>query len=318
MEWIYPWTGEEWLWILLFVIGYLCYVVRLWQSVRLLRQSSSQWIYKLLLRSAVLTLIVVAILGPSLRQERQEVEIRSKDIFFCLDASSSMDAVDVSPSRIERVKLELKHMVAELAGDRIGLIIFSSEAFMQCPLTYDVSALLLFIDAIRTDLVPRGGTDFSTALLMGHKKLQKASEQHRRPTAQVLVLISDGEDFGDKTQDVLQDIRQSSTKLFALGVGSEEGSQIPTSRSIRRDRQGRPIHTRLIRTSLQQIGEQYFEITPQTNQRSQLVSELRKIKGSLQRQDSSQGSLNMYRYFLFAALVLSILDLLVPLRLFRL
>ena len=317
MEWIYPWTEEEWIWVLLFLLSYLWYGAKIWQASRLLRQRCSKWIYKLLLRATVFALLVVALLGPSLENERQEVEIRSKDIFFCLDASSSMDAVDISPSRIEKVKLELKHMVEELNGDRIGLIIFSSEAFMQCPLTQDISAISLFVDAVRTDLVPRGGTDFGEALRMGYKKLQKAAKQHRRPTAQVLVLISDGEDFGEETQDVLQDIRQSKTKLFTLGVGSEEGSQIPSSSGIRRDRQGRAIHTRLMRSSLQQIGEQYFEITPQINQCSQLVSELRKIKGTLHRQESTQGSLNMYRYFLFVALALCILDVLVPLRLFR-
>ena len=317
MDWLYPWTKVEWLWVLLFVAVYLWYVVRLRRVANILQQDCRRWIYKLLLRSTVLTLLIAALLGPSLKREHEEVHIRSKDIFFCLDASSSMDAVDVSPSRIEKVKLELKHVISELAGDRMGVIIFSSEAFVQCPLTYDISALMLFVDALRTDLVPRGGTDFGAALRLGHEKLKKAAEQHHIPTARVLVLISDGEDFGEGTKDILNDIRRSDTKLFTLGIGSEEGGKIPTRRDVRRDKQGRPIHTRLMREELQKIGESYFEISPQINHRSQLVTELRKIKGTLHGKETTEGRLNMYRYLLFVALSLCVLDILVPIRLFR-
>ena len=317
MEWLYAWSMADGVWILLFGVAYAWYGFRLWRAGRLLQQPPRAWMYKLLLRAFVLVLVIAALLGPSLRQQLEEIQVRSKDVLFCLDASASMDAVDVSPSRIEKVKLELKRMVAELAGNRMGLIIFSSEAFMQCPLTQDISALGLFIDAVRTDLVPRGGTDFGAALRMGYEKLEEAATQHHRPTARVLVLISDGEDFGDETQDMLTEIRQSQTHLFTLGVGSEEGSQIPTSRGPRLDKRGRPIHTRLMRADMQQIGDDYFEINATNNQRPQLMAAIRKIKGTLQRQEKTTNSANMYRYLLFVALFLCILDILFPVRLFR-
>ena len=84
-----------------------------------------------------------------------------KDVFICVDLSQSMNAFDIQPSRIERVKFELKNIIEAFNSDRKGLIMFSNEAFMQCPLTYDNNALALFIQTLNTSLVPNTGTDFA-------------------------------------------------------------------------------------------------------------------------------------------------------------
>ena len=318
MHWLYPWTYEETLWVLGFVCLYGLYVRRLWRTGRLLLQPSRAWGYKFVVRSLYVCLVLIALLGPAFHSEKQDIDVQSKDIFFCIDVSSSMDAVDVSPSRIEKVKLELKDMVLSLAGNRMGLIIFSSEAFLQCPLTYDVSALGLFIDALQTDLVPRGGTDLGAAIRMGQQKLQKAAKNTHHATTQVLVLLSDGEDFGEHKEKIGRKLKEMGTHLFTVGVGSLAGSPIPTAHGVRKDKKGNTIHTSLMRKPLQQIGHRYFEINQSSSQRPQLLAEIKRLRGSKQSTQQANVQSNIYHYYLLVAACLFILDLLLPKTLFRL
>ena len=317
MQWMNHWTTAETLWVTVFVLVYAWYGMRLRRAARALKQTTQAWIYKLILRSSVFALCIVSLLGPLLQGEQQEVAVENKDIFFCIDVSSSMDARDIAPSRIEKMKLELRHMIESLRGSRMGLIIFSSEAFIQCPLTYDVSALLLFVDALKTDLVARGGTNFGSAIRMAEKRLEQATEQNKTSTAQIIVLISDGEDFGTYTQKAIETIRNSETHIFTLGIGTEDGTYIPSPRGRRRDRSGKEIHTRLRRDILQSMGDQYFEINTQTNQRAPLIASLREVKASLELQSSPLlTEMNVYTYFLALALILCILDVFIPIKMF--
>ena len=183
----------------------------------------------------------------------------------------------------------------------MGLIIFSSEAFLQCPLTYDLSALGLFIDALQTDLVPRGGTDLGAALRMGQQKLQKAAKNTRHSTTQALVLLSNGEDFGQNNEKIWQKLKETGTHLFTVGVGSVAGSSIPTANGVRKDKKGNPIHTSLMRKPLQQIGHRYFEINQSSSQRPQLLAALKRLRGSRQSTQQANVQSNIYRYYLLAA-----------------
>lgn len=88
-----------------------------------------------------------------------------------------MDAFDIQPSRLEKVKFEMRRIVDAFSSDRIGIIIFSSEAFMQSPLTYDQNALNLFIETMNTGLVPSSGTDFGPPLRMALTKLNDQEAQ---------------------------------------------------------------------------------------------------------------------------------------------
>ena len=320
MRWLYDWTTAETLWVLAFLLIYGWYGARIVRASKVLRQGPRLWWMKLLLRAVVVGLALVALLGPLLEGGREKVMIENKDIFFCVDVSSSMDAQDVLPSRISKVKFELKHMIQALEGSRMGLIIFSSEAFIQSPLTYDVSALMLFVDALKTDLVARGGTNFGAALCLAHQRLEDAAEDRQgTPAAQVVVLISDGEDFGTYTKDAIESLKSRDLSVFTLGIGTEEGTFIPTSRGPRRDRRGAVIHTSLKRDLLEDIGIDYFEINATLSQITPLIARLREVKGSVELQtDTRLGAMNIYSYFLVFALVLCILDVFLPVRVFRL
>jgi hypothetical protein len=93
--------------------------------------------------------MILALLGPSFGDSKKEIKVIGKDIMIAIDLSESMNVKDIQPSRIEKIKFELKKIVDEFSSDRIGIIMFSNEAFIQCPLTYDKNALRLFIETSR-------------------------------------------------------------------------------------------------------------------------------------------------------------------------
>lgn len=265
MVWFRQIGWMEWVAIGLFVAFYVFYLIRVIGIGRSLNTPFSNVFIKLFLRTIFFALLIVAFLGPSFGDSKREIKSVGKDIMICVDLSKSMDAFDIQPTRLEKVKYEMKRIVDAFSSDRIGIIIFSSEAFMQCPLTYDQNALNLFIDTMNTGLVPSSGTDFSGPLRMALTKL--ANEEDGPETQQkskVIVLVSDGEDFGDETEEIVKEIEDGEIKLFTLGVGTEKGSPIMAGRGYKTDRQGNTVVSKINAGSLKSIadktGGQYFEI----------------------------------------------------------
>jgi Ca-activated chloride channel family protein len=161
-----------------FVLFYVLYLLRVIRVARTLNTPFSSVVIKLFTRTIFFGLLIVSILGPSFGGSKKEVKSIGKDIMICVDMSKSMDAFDIQPTRLEKVKNELKKLVAAFNSDRIGIIIFGSEAFVQCPLTFDQNALNLFIETMNTGLVPASGTDFGPPLRMALNKLQGDAEQN--------------------------------------------------------------------------------------------------------------------------------------------
>lgn len=314
------WYREFGVWeaalIALFVIFYWLYVIRVVRIGKQLQTPYSSIFFKLIIRTCYFALFIVALLGPSFGSGQKEVKSVGKDIMICVDLSKSMDAFDIQPTRLEKVKFEMKRVVTAFNSDRIGVIIFSSEAFMQCPLTYDQNALNLFIETMNSSLVPSTGTDFAPPLRLALKKLnEKTDGPATQSKSKVIVLISDGEDFGDDTDDVVREIENNEIKLFTLGVGTSAGGNINTSRGLKMDRQGNAVVTKLNSTALQNLanktGGQYFEINETKNDVSRLINTIGKIEGELRDARFVDVTANKYFYFLAAAVILLILDILV-------
>lgn len=313
------WYREFGIWegvlIALFVIFYTLYVVRIIRIGRRLHTPYGNVFFKLILRTLYFALFVVALLGPSFGGGKKEVKSVGKDIMICVDLSKSMDAFDIQPTRLEKVKFEMKKVVSAFNSDRIGVIIFSSEAFVQCPLTYDQNALNLFIETMNSTLVPSTGTDFAPPLRLALKKLtEKTDGPTTQSKSKVIVLISDGEDFGEESNDVAREIENNDIKLFTLGVGTASGGNINTSRGLKTDRQGNTVITKLNSSGLQDLanktGGQYFEINETKNDVSRLINTISKIEGELRDARFVDVTANKYFYFLAAGLILLILDIL--------
>lgn len=267
------------------------------------------------MRVSFLALLIIALLGPSFGEGKREVKSVGKDIMICVDLSKSMDATDVAPSRLEKVKFEMKRIVEAFSSDRVGLIIFSSEAFMQCPMTFDQNALNLFIETMNTSLVPSSGTDFGPALQMAMEKF-KTDEGNQKGNARIIIMISDGEDFGEETSSIARQVEDEGITMFTLGIGTETGGSIPTNRGFKTDQSGNQVVTRLNRKPLEQLADlsngSYFEVSASKNDVPKLIRKISSIEGLERDSRTIDVSANRYFYFLLIAFIIFCVDMLIP------
>jgi len=322
MTWYRSISGFEIIVLTLFVILYLAYIIRMFRIGKILKVSYRSLITKAIIRTSYFILLIIALLGPSFGDTSREVKAIGKDIMVCVDLSESMNAMDIQPTRLEKVKFEIKNLVDAFNSDRIGLIIFSSEAFMQCPLTYDQGALNLFIETLGTNLVPNAGTDFAPPIEMALDKLTSEESTSIEQKSKIIILISDGEDFGDNTQDKIAQLEESSIRLFTLGVGTKGGSKIRTNYGFKTDRSGREVVSKLNSKDLKTIaiktGGKYFEINESSNDIERLINAINSIEGELKDARVVDVSANKYYYFVALALMLIIIDFMLGLKAIRL
>ncbi|WP_370086484.1 VWA domain-containing protein [Ekhidna sp.] len=305
-----------------FVLLYLAFIWRVIRTTQRLGLPQRRVLIKTILRTIYFGLIITALLGPSFGDTSREVKTVGKDIFICIDLSQSMNATDVQPSRLEKVKFELKNIVEAFNSDRIGLIMFSSEAYMQCPLTYDNNALNLFIQTLNTDMVPNFGTDFGPPLEMATEKLIADDTVITRSKSKITILISDGEDFGDNTDEIAEELESEGITLFTLGVGTKQGSKIPTRNGFKTDKSGNEVVTQLNSTSLEELAEntggEYFEINESRNDVARLISAINGVEGEMRDAKQVDATQNRYFYFLGLALFLMLMDVVFSVKLIKL
>ncbi|WP_460621145.1 VWA domain-containing protein [Hymenobacter tenuis] len=282
--------------------------------------------WKLGLRLLYFGLLGLAILGPAYGLTQRPVRTAGKDVWLLVDLSRSMDAPDVAPSRLQKVKAELANLTSRFQADRLGLIVFAGEAYVQCPLTYDQAALQLFLTTLQTSLVPAGGTDLVPPLELVLTRLQALTPAAAPavPTrATAVVLVTDGEDFGENLEPTVRVLARSGARVFTLGVGTTEGSRIPQTggRGYMRDPRGREAVSRLNPTPLrrlaEQTGGQYFELTDQRNEFPLLLNALNRLEGQAEQVRTVSVADNRYRYPLVIALVLMLLDVLITVKVIR-
>ena len=297
----------------LFLMFYFLYLVRIYKINQQIKVNLKAVFIKFILRVTFFSLLIISLLGPNFGIKEEKVEVVGKDIMIAVDLSESMNANDIQPSRIEKVKFEIKKIVDEFSGDRIGIIMFSGEAFVQCPLTYDKNALNLFVETLNTGLVPNSGTDFGPPLELGLSKLQDENSGDNNFKSKIIILFSDGEDFGEDTDQSIEKIKENSLKLFSVGIGTDEGSKILDDfGNFKKDNEGNDVITKLNSSSLRETadktGGKYYEISKNKNEINQMITEIKNIKGDVIDQQTSNISENKYFYFLLSALVLVAID----------
>ncbi|MDX1429242.1 MAG: VWA domain-containing protein, partial [Rhodothermales bacterium] len=207
---------------------------------------------------AAVALAGIALAGPRFGTKLREVKREGVDIVFALDVSLSMQAQDVAPSRLERAKNELKKLLEGLRGDRVGLVLFAGDAFIQCPLTTDYGAVRLFLDVANPRLIPTPGTDFGAALDMAMKAFRSQTTDPEEQRTRVLLFVSDGENHVGAIDQIRMKAREEGIAIYAAGVGELEGVPIPLgtarSASYKKDRFGKVVTTRLEEAALKGLA----------------------------------------------------------------
>ncbi|PWM29683.1 MAG: hypothetical protein DBX55_06390 [Verrucomicrobia bacterium] len=195
-------------------------------SARLLPQlagnfSEAKFFVKRALFLAGVIFVFIAMARPQWGYRWEETKTRGIDIIFAIDTSKSMLAEDVTPNRLERAKLAVMDLVNALKGDKIGIVAFSGQAFLQCPLTLDYDAFRLSLDALDTDIIKRGGTNIAAAIAESEVAFADTSNK------KTIVLISDGEELEASALAKAEECAKRGVTIYTLGVGGVKGRQIP-------------------------------------------------------------------------------------------
>lgn len=307
-----------------FVLLYILYITRIAIIGRKLNHSFSRVLYKLCLRTLIIALLIIGLMGPYIKNKsdsKDKAVAVSKDIFIALDLSRSMDTPDIAPSRIERVKNELIRLTEPLTSDNIGIIIFSSRAYLHSPLTYDRKMTSQLLNICNTGLVTSKGTEL-------YHPLKLALDQHLQnkntsADAKLILLVSDGEDFSDRTKSIAEEIEDNDIKLFTLGVGTKKGERIPEGRDFVKDNNGEYVVSKLNISPLKSLATitngKYFELSDSKDEIDLLRNAIQDIKGVKTSVDDMNKSENFkFSYFLIIALILMSIDVLIPVNLFKL
>ncbi|MBS2023695.1 MAG: VWA domain-containing protein, partial [Deltaproteobacteria bacterium] len=205
-----------------------------------------------------LTLLCIAAAGPQCGERTEIVKRSGIDLVIALDASTSMLARDVKPSRLDRARLEIGALLDRLKGDRVGLVVFAGEAFVQCPLTVDYSAAKLFLRAVDPQQMPQQGTALAAALRESQRVLEGGG---RSGAAKVVLLLTDGEDHEGEAEKAAQELGDAGLKLYSVAIGTETGEPIPLTdkagnvTGYKKDRNGQTVLTRTDVAGLQQLSE---------------------------------------------------------------
>ncbi|MBX3272918.1 MAG: VWA domain-containing protein [Sandaracinaceae bacterium] len=274
---------------------------------------------------------IVALAGPQYGSRTRTLRRRGVDVVIALDFSKSMLARDVAPSRIERAKAEIVRLLAELDGDRVGVVAFAGEA-MEFPMTTDYAALSLFFRDLGPYDMPVGGTAIARALVTSKRLLDRASRSGgNAPNSsdaartRVVILMTDGEDHEGDPVAAARELAAAGIRVYTVGIGSRTGEPIPTYApdgtytGPLRDAAGNPVLTALTRENEQQLeqiaeatGGRYFRAPRGQVGVDQIRRELRQLRQH--ENEARRVTVHEARYALalFPALLLLLLEAILP------
>ena len=207
------------------------------------------WV-RLILFSTGFFFFVIGLSRPQIGAKLKEHETKGAEIMIVLDVSNSMLAEDYSPNRLERAKLAISRLVDKLRDDRIGLIVFAGNSFVQLPITTDYVSAKMFLNSITTESVPVQGTAIGDAINTAIRSFSAQSEKSR-----AVIVITDGENHEDDPVAAAAQAAELGIRVFTIGVGSPEGKPIPMDGELLKDKDGEIVVTRLDESVLQDVAQ---------------------------------------------------------------
>lgn len=209
---------------------------------------SKVWL-RLSLFSVAFFFFAIGLSRPQIGAKLKEHETRGAEIMIVLDVSNSMLAEDYSPNRLERAKLAISRLVDKLRDDRIGLIVFAGNSFVQLPVTTDYVSAKMFLNTITTESVPIQGTAIGDAINTAMRSFSAQSEKSR-----AIIIITDGENHEDDPVAAARQAAEMGVRVFTIGVGSPEGKPIPMNGELLKDKEGNIVVTRLDESVLKDVA----------------------------------------------------------------
>ncbi|MGL4596027.1 MAG: vWA domain-containing protein [Bacteroidia bacterium] len=271
--------------------------------------------------SLVLILLTVAAAGPQIPGGREPVKITGIDLVVAFDVSNSMLADDLKPNRFERSRMALTSLTNRLDGDRFGLVAFAGDAYTQLPLTNDIGAAQMLIESMTPDMISLQGTNIAAAIdqaMLSFGEMDDPKEKHGR----AIVIVTDGEDFEQGAVDAAKKAREKGVVICTIGIGSTSGATIPqfdsegTRTGDKQDENGQTITTKLNEDLLKEIAAAGDGIYAHSDAADLGTDEVYNRLRSLTKSSKTTWRYTTYKpvfyYFLWAALVLLVIEALIP------
>lgn len=264
----------------------------------------------------IIALIIIGAANLQSGSKMEKVKREGIDIFLCVDISNSMHAEDIAPNRLERSKQAINKLISKLGGDRIGVIVFAGNAYVQLPITTDYSAAKMFLSTVETNLIPAQGTEIGRAIELAIKSF--GENEHNK----AIVIISDGEDHenGDAVK-AAQDAAKHGIKIYTIGMGLDEGAPIPLYNQYgkrtgyKKDKEGNVVITKLddnILRQLAEIGDGIYVRASNSNVGlDKIYDDISKAKKSEIEAKVFTDYDDQFQWFIGAAIILLIIEILI-------
>lgn len=194
-----------------------------WRSLLITHYSAQKNWYKVFFLSLALVALFLALLQPQWDKQEEQIKQQGRDLIIALDVSRSMLAQDIKPNRLTFAKEKIKALMHALASERISLVLFSGEPIVQCPLTTDYAAFMLFLDQIDSETISSGTTALDRVL----QKVLALYKEQLTTKNKALVVFTDGEDFSSNLAAVKEEAKMIGLPIITVGVGTPEGAPIP-------------------------------------------------------------------------------------------
>lgn len=249
------------------------------ELLRQLMPDVSRWrpATKFWILEAALALVIVMIARPQMGTRISHDKRTGIETIIAMDISNSMLAEDVAPSRLDRTKMMVENLVDNFTDDKIGLIVFAGDAFVQLPITSDYVSAKMFLSDIYPSLMATQGTDIATAINMATNSFTQ-----QQGVGKAIIVVTDGEDHEGGAIEAAKDAKKKGMRVYVLGVGSPNGAPIPLGNgNYMKDKTGNTVMTKLNEEMCRQIAEAgggaYIHVDNNSNAQQQLDNELSKL-----------------------------------------
>lgn len=216
--------------------------------------STGKTVLKFLLFRVAMFFLSLAAINPQMGSKMTEAKQEGVDLMIAIDVSTSMLSEDIRPNRLVRARMGIAQFIDKLHGDRVGIIVFAGDAYVQLPITTDYSAARMFLNTIDSDIVPVQGTSIGSAI-----NLALESFDFENGTKKAIIVISDGEDHEAEALNAARKAAEKDVIIHTIGMGTEQGGPIPLYKGgrktgFKKDKDGKTVVTRLNEKMLQDIS----------------------------------------------------------------
>lgn len=278
--------------------------------------SKTRPVLKFIFLTIAIIALIFALADPQFGSKLEKVKVKGAEIIIAIDVSNSMLAEDIKPNRLERAKQAISKLVDNMENDRIGLIVFAGDSYIQVPVTSDYSAAKMFLSSINTSFVSKQGTAIGSAIDLAMNSFMPESNMEK-----ALIIITDGENHEDDAIKAAELAHEKGIAIHTIGMGSPQGAPIPLQKGygqtvFQKDKDGNTVISKLDQGSLQEIasagGGVYIRANNTQTGLNKLFERINKMEKTEMEERIYTDFEHRFQYLLAIALFFIFLDIFIP------